>query len=299
VDDNDNKPSACCRHFSDSQNHANPVDEKIISSSSSTYVSISNQPQPQEASVLLPSSLTSTTTFYVGGLELPMEMEDDAWSNDPYNVLFIGDDSTRQYGNVVLRFLSKSQQQRPQYFYTYDPQQERILTSSVTSFQRILNRRFYLIERAKQCTVFGILVATHFTDHMRQLVTSLRTLILEDDSRSCYTFAVGKINPAQLANFPEIQCFVLATGCPEHSILDNERELYHVPIVTPMELLMALNPEITWGSLPYSTHRQDYWKAYQSVQTSRRDNSTSNEPCKPDGDETDAPYFSLVSGAYE
>jgi diphthamide biosynthesis protein 2 len=137
---------------------------------------------------------------------------------------------------------------------------------------------------------------------MQQLVKSLRQLILdENDSRSCYTFAVGKINPSKLANFPEIQCFVLATGCPEHSILDNERELYHVPILTPLELLMALNPyndnENAWGSRPYSTHPQDYWNAYQSSQNRNQERKTI---CDDDNDsDRDAPYFSLVSGAYE
>jgi diphthamide biosynthesis protein 2 len=298
---NDESISSCCRdRGSGVQTHSDrPNTTKEILSSSSTNGCILNQPETVE---LYPSD----STFYVGGLELPTEMEHESWSNDPYNILYIGDDTTRQYCNVVLRFLSKSQPECPHYFYTYQPQQGRLMTTPLTSFQRILNRRFYLIEKAKQCTVFGILVATHWTDHMRQLVKSLRNLILdgnnEDDEnsgRSCYTFAVGKINPSKLANFPEIQCFVLATGCPEHSILDNERELYHVPILTPLELLMALNStnndEIAWGSRPYSTHPQDYWKAYQSIQSK---NHERKNMCDDDSDQ-DVPYFSLVSGMYE
>ena len=38
---------------------------------------------------------------------------------------------------------------------------------------------------------------------------------------SCYTFVVGKINPAKLSNFAEIECFVMV-ACPEHSLLQME-----------------------------------------------------------------------------
>lgn len=54
---------------------------------------------------------------------------------------------------------------------------------------------------------------------------------------------MGKINPAKLANFLEIECFVLV-ACPENSLLDAKEFL--CPIVTPYELEVALQPTQTW-----------------------------------------------------
>ena len=37
--------------------------------------------------------------------------------------------------------------------------------------------------------------------------------------KKAYTISVGKLNPAKLANFAEIECFVLV-ACPENSLVD-------------------------------------------------------------------------------
>ena len=37
--------------------------------------------------------------------------------------------------------------------------------------------------------------------------------------KKSYTISVGKLNPAKLANFMEIECFVLV-ACPENSVID-------------------------------------------------------------------------------
>lgn len=37
----------------------------------------------------------------------------------------------------------------------------------------------------------------------------------------CYTIAIGKINPAKMANFMEVDVFVLV-ACPENSLLDSQ-----------------------------------------------------------------------------
>ena len=39
-----------------------------------------------------------------------------------------------------------------------------------------------------------------------------------------YTIAVGKLNPAKMANFMEIDIFVLV-ACPENSLMDSQVDL--------------------------------------------------------------------------
>ena len=53
----------------------------------------------------------------------------------------------------------------------------------------------------------------------------------------------GKINPAKLLNFPEIDVFVLV-ACPENSLLDSK--ILFKPVVTPYELELALVEGREW-----------------------------------------------------
>ena len=50
------------------------------------------------------------------------------------------------------------------------------------------------------------------------LISRLRTLLARAHKKS-YTVTVGKLNPAKLANFLEIECFVLV-ACPENSLIE-------------------------------------------------------------------------------
>ncbi len=53
-----------------------------------------------------------------------------------------------------------------------------------------------------------------------------------------YTIAVGKLNTAKLANFLEVDVFVLV-ACPESSLLDSSQ--FYKPVVTPYEMEVACN----------------------------------------------------------
>ncbi len=61
--------------------------------------------------------------------------------------------------------------------------------------------------------------------------------ILTLKRKKFYVFVVGKPNPAKLANFPEIDAFVLF-GCPESCLVDNPKD-YLQPILTPFEMELA------------------------------------------------------------
>ncbi len=61
--------------------------------------------------------------------------------------------------------------------------------------------------------------------------------ILKKAGKDFFTFAVGKLNPAKLANFAEVDVFILIS-CPQCSIIDTKE--YFRPIATPYELDIAL-----------------------------------------------------------
>jgi len=105
-----------------------------------------------------------------------------------------------------------------------------------------LRRRYYLVQRAREGAIFGILVGTLGVKGYGRAIERLRRKI-EGSGRRSYTFSVGRITPAKLANFPEVDVFVLVS-CPQCSLLDS-REFY-APVVTPYEAELALDEGNAW-----------------------------------------------------
>ncbi len=277
----------------------------------------------------------------LGGLELPRHLD---WST--FTVLYIGDvlddnhddehehdgSSTNNIGqqqqqqqwiNLLLRFVSSppSSTSTPARVWVYSPRRKRLDTSLLSSstssshnyyYSRILQRRFYLIQRARDASVFGIVVGTLSTQYFQTVVHQLRTS-LEQAGRTVYIFAVGKINASKLANFAQVECFVLV-ACPEQHgdlLLWNQQERegggggggggaiaggggeYHAPIITPLELQMALG-NVEWGATPYSLDDRDYLATVQSTNGV----ADQEEHYHEEDEDEDAPYFSLVTVTY-
>jgi diphthamide biosynthesis protein 2 len=217
-------------------------------------------------------------TMKVGGLELPCNLD-----LSKFTCLYVGDPTeSRQYANIMMRFASLAER-GPNSIWTYQPSTQTLETELPGDIQRRLNRRFFLTQKARDAATFGILVGTLSQRHFRNAVTALQRII-HDSGRSCYTFAVGKINDAKLANFGEIECYVLV-ACSENSILENERDL-HVPVITPLELDIAL------GNSEWAEYSLDYNDFLSKTQ----DHAAPSN--KQDRDK-EAPYFSLVSGKFE
>jgi diphthamide biosynthesis protein 2 len=216
-------------------------------------------------------------------------------------VLYIGPENSRQYSAIVLRFSSTCCTPR---FWSWDPTREEQLVTEISSaYQRQLNQRFYWIQKAKLCSVFGILVANLSDNtHIQAVVRQIRQ-VLEQHGRLCYTLAVGKIQPTKLANFAEIECFVLV-ACPEQTLnlLDPQTVRdYAAPIITPLELSMALDM-LEWGQTPYSLNTSDYLEMMvkQGINYSSSNGGIGNVGKTSDNDDdSDAPQFSLITGRYE
>ena len=98
-----------------------------------------------------------------------------------------------------------------------------------------------------------------------------------------YVLAMGKPSPAKLGNFLDLDAFVLV-ACPENSLLDSKE--FHVPVVTPHELLLALGKGQEWSG------KSDLSLGSVSglIQESLDQGSVATE---------EEPYFSLVTGTYK
>ncbi|XVE64017.1 hypothetical protein DITRI_Ditri07aG0067600 [Diplodiscus trichospermus] len=178
------------------------------------------------------NSLRATTgiRYSLGGLiwDLPegQRMED-------YLLLWIGPDNSA-FSNVVLTFNGCE-------IVRYDATEDRLVTD-VSQQKRILKRRYYLVERAKDANMVGILVGTlgvagylHMIHQMKELITVA--------GKKAYTLVMGRPNPAKLANFPECDVFVYVS-CAQTALLDSKEFL--APVITPFEAMLAFSRGSQW-----------------------------------------------------
>ncbi|KAI0390839.1 diphthamide biosynthesis protein-like protein [Xylariaceae sp. FL0594] len=116
----------------------------------------------------------------------------------------------------------------------------------------MLRRRYGLVLRLATASIIGILVNTLSVKNYMSTISSLREQIAAAGKKS-YTIVVGKLNAAKLANFAEVDGWVVV-GCWESGLVDQEG-LYR-PVITPFELALALQGDETrvwtgewWGGI--------------------------------------------------
>ncbi|KAH9051627.1 diphthamide biosynthesis protein [Lactarius deliciosus] len=224
-------------------------------------IAVSYSPVPRK---LGPSTAIATTT-----VEHDISDRD---SEDTTPILYVGSP------NLALTNLLMTHPAAP--VYGYDPVTRQATLQSVQT-NKLLMRRYAVVQKARDADVFGILVGTLGVASYLPLIARIRQLLVSAHKKA-YTISVGKLNPAKLANFAEIECFILV-ACPENSVIDATD--FFRPIVTPFELQLALQPSPTWTG--------EYVLDFDQV--------LAREPPKHDEDEDgdpDRPAFSLVTGKY-
>ncbi|KAL2024973.1 hypothetical protein VTK56DRAFT_3672 [Thermocarpiscus australiensis] len=113
------------------------------------------------------------------------------------------------------------------------------LPSDPTRFStpRLLGRRYARLLSLATAGIIGILVNTLSVANYLSSVDRIRRQIAAAGKKS-YTVVVGKLNPAKLANFAEVDGWVVV-GCWESSLVEDDAGFYR-PVVTPFELGVAL-----------------------------------------------------------
>ncbi|CAI4219295.1 unnamed protein product [Parascedosporium putredinis] len=115
-----------------------------------------------------------------------------------------------------------------------------------TNTAALLRRRFARVLSLAGAGTVGILVNTLSVANYLPSIDALRARLARAAKKS-YTVVVGKLNPAKLANFAEIDGWVVV-GCWESGLVEDDRA-YFMPVVTPFELEVALMDETerTWA----------------------------------------------------
>lgn len=150
-----------------------------------------------------------------------------------YNIFFVGGE-TLTLRNLILKYNKNK-------VFSYNPSTKKIRVENM-NVNKSLMRRFFLIEKAKDAQIVGIIMGTLGVAKYKEMVSRLKE-VLKHAGKKFYTFIIGKINVAKMANFMEIDIFVLV-ACPENSLIESKE--FYKPIVTPYEMEIACLSNREW-----------------------------------------------------
>ncbi|KAJ6817555.1 diphthamide biosynthesis protein 2 isoform X1 [Iris pallida] len=170
------------------------------------------------------------TRHGIGGLTWSMpaghKMED-------YLLFWIGSDD-QAFANLVLTFNTYE-------IVRYDAKEAKLL-KDFSHQKRILKRRYYLVEKAKDANIVGILLGTLGVAGYLHIINQMKALI-EGAGKKTYILVMGRPNAAKLANFPECDIFVYVS-CAQTALLDSKEFL--APVITPFEAMLAFTRGRQW-----------------------------------------------------
>jgi diphthamide biosynthesis protein 2 len=159
----------------------------------------------------------------------------------------------------------------------------------------LLRRRFAKVLSLASSGVVGILVNTLSVSNYLSSIDLLRSKIAKAGKKS-YTVVVGKLNPAKLANFGEIEGWVVI-GCWESGLIEDDTE-YWRPVVTPFEMEVALMNEEdrVWGD--------EWWGGIEKLKVDddeetpepKTEETANGQTDEVDEDESLPPEFDLRTG---
>ncbi|KAH7092934.1 putative diphthamide synthesis protein-domain-containing protein [Paraphoma chrysanthemicola] len=164
-----------------------------------------------------------------------------------------------------------------------------------------LRRRYALLTSLSTTPVFGILINTlsvknymHILSHVQAQITGA--------GKKYYTFVVGKVNAAKVANFSEVGGWVVI-GCWESSLIESKE--FWRPMITPWELGVALkgDEERVWTGAWEADfenvlrEEKDRGEALDGVE--HGESEQTNGDAEYDSEEESAPpEFDLRTGRY-
>ncbi|OWB64947.1 hypothetical protein B5S33_g1717 [[Candida] boidinii] len=179
---------------------------------------------------------------------------------------------------------------------TYNASTSEISTGPYPS----LMRRYRYMHVARNSGTIGILVNTLSLANTGVLLNKTIKWI-RNAGKKHYMFVVGKPNVAKLANFENIEVWVVL-GCGESGIIIDEVNDYYRPIITPYELQLALNYEVTWTG-KWITDFKDVM-SQEGYKDENMDDAHDETTDSKDGQENDddsdddIPQFNPVTGSY-
>jgi diphthamide biosynthesis protein 2 len=158
--------------------------------------------------------------------------------------------------------------------------------ASLASTTKTLNRRYALITSLSTTPIFGILINTLSVKNYMHILSHVQQQIAAAGKKS-YTFVVGKVNAAKVANFSEVGGWVVI-GCWESSLIES-REFWR-PMITPWELGVALkgDAERVWTG----AWEPDFQKVLDESEDKDKEEGIGHDSQEKDGEQGDAEYDS-------
>eukprot|EP00941_MAST-03F_sp_MAST-3F-sp1_P005780 g5780.t1 len=208
--------------------------------------------------------------FSFGGFhfEIPCNDNDECNGIDDYDCVYIGE-AGEQLSNLIIHFHRNK-------WFTFKKNETNAtwsLESYSLSVDRFLMKRYFVVEKIRKAKIIGLLAGTLAVDGFLEAMQRAKSLI-ESSGRKCYSFVVGKLNVPKLANFMEIDVFVLVAA-PEYSFLSGADSSEFVkPLATPYELEVALNPNTEWTG--------DYITDFQQLLSQKSEKKDSTNEKKED-----------------
>lgn len=138
---------------------------------------------------------------------------------------------------------------------------------------KFLMRRSHYIEKCKDAQSLGIVAGTLTSKGYLDIIKHLQELARSRHIKT-YIFSIGKINSAKLANFQDVDCFVLV-GCSENNLY-NSRDFYK-PLISVFEAEMALNP--AWFNQFPDTYSTDFRELLPEGKLHKSSNEVNNTIC--------------------
>jgi len=156
--------------------------------------------------------------------------DDDYYLEDSYDTcIFIGSDNER--------FFNLSASIKAERWFIYNPR-IKSLSEKNPLLSNYIRRRYFSIEKCKDSRTLGLIVGTLTSKGYLDVIDRIKSMAKARGIKT-QIISVGRVNPAKLANFLEIDCFVLI-GCPFNN-LHNSRDFFK-PIVSVFEAEMEFNP---------------------------------------------------------
>lgn len=196
-----------------------------------TFSSMNEQPELSDGQCANSCYAEENNAAYcIGGLTwlLPVgrRMED-------YLIFYVGSDDPA-FANILMTYNACE-------IVRYDAAED-LLVNDFSQQKRILKRRYFLIEKAKDANIIGILVGTLGVAGYLHMIHQMKDLITRAGKKA-YTFVMGRPNPAKLANFPECDVFIYVS-CAQTALLDSKEFL--APVITPFEAMIAFGRGSEW-----------------------------------------------------
>ncbi|WVQ97669.1 diphthamide biosynthesis protein 2 [Kwoniella sp. CBS 9459] len=174
--------------------------------------------------------------------------------------------------------------------FVYSPSSQTVTPLHRTT-SRLLQKRLFALHSAMSADIFGLIVSNIGLRSSQPLLKQLREDLKRAKKKS-YTLSVGRLNPAKLANFAEVECFVLV-GCNEGGVVDSRDFL--APIITPWELELALQgPDHVWAPEKWTLDLSEVLEDAQE-RSSVEKSETANGVGSDDQDD-DEVEFSIITG---